>query len=234
MSWNFSRALEAEFSPEGFSDTERCARSKAIPIASDDSCSDKMKGIFHRSPFGTMFVPSTDAHGEALLTAFLAGFRVKPIPARLEEGTLRMISGRKCSGWWQMSLPGSYAPRTPRDARSIERPTTLNRWVTRLGAWRFPRETWVLTTFGSGIGYLHTPTTTANYACASMQKWPNCREYVRVFGMPTPTNHEWLMGFPIGWTDSKPLETHKFLLWLQQHSPFSHDKTETQDDHHRQ
>jgi hypothetical protein len=75
----------------------------------------------------------------------------------------------------------------------------------------------VLTTFGIATGFLHTPTATANYAAASMQKWPTCREYVRVFGKPTPTNHEWLMGFPIGWTDSRQLETHKFQSWQQQH-----------------
>lgn len=28
---------------------------------------------------------------------------------------------------------------------------------------------------------------------------------------------EWMMGFPIGWTDLKPLEMDKFLQWLEQH-----------------
>ncbi len=28
---------------------------------------------------------------------------------------------------------------------------------------------------------------------------------------------EWFMGFPIGWTASEPLETHKFHEWRQQH-----------------
>lgn len=40
-----------------------------------------------------------------------------------------------------------------------------------------------------------------------MQKWPNCRAFVTTFGKPDPTNHEWLMGRPIGWTDLAPLET---------------------------
>lgn len=30
---------------------------------------------------------------------------------------------------------------------------------------------------------------------------------------------EWLMGWPIGWTDLKPLETGRFQEWQQQHSP---------------
>lgn len=32
---------------------------------------------------------------------------------------------------------------------------------------------------------------------------------------------EWLMGWPIGWTDSEPLETGRYQQWLQQHSVFS-------------
>lgn len=37
-------------------------------------------------------------------------------------------------------------------------------------------------------------------------------------GTLNPTWVEWLMGWPLGWTDLKPLETGKFLSWLQQHS----------------
>lgn len=48
-----------------------------MPIAQDDSCSAKMKDTCHRSPFGMMFVHSTDARGEAVLTWFLVGFRAK-------------------------------------------------------------------------------------------------------------------------------------------------------------
>jgi len=32
-----------------------------------------------------------------------------------------------------------------------------------------------------------------------------------------PTWVEWLMGWPLGWTDLKPLETDKFRSWQQQH-----------------
>ena len=36
-------------------------------------------------------------------------------------------------------------------------------------------------------------------------------------GQLNPTWVEWLMGWPLGWTDLKPLETVKFQQWLQQH-----------------
>lgn len=39
-------------------------------------------------------------------------------------------------------------------------------------------------------------------------------------GQLNPDWVEWLMGWPIGWTDLKPLEMDRFLVWQQQHSEF--------------
>jgi hypothetical protein len=39
-------------------------------------------------------------------------------------------------------------------------------------------------------------------------------------GKPNPTWVDWLMGFPIGWTDLKPLATPKFQLWLLKHGNY--------------
>ena len=36
-------------------------------------------------------------------------------------------------------------------------------------------------------------------------------------GTLNPMWVEWLMGWPLGWTDLKPLETDKFQKWLEQH-----------------
>jgi hypothetical protein len=43
----------------------------------------------------------------------------------------------------------------------------------------------------------------------------------RIGGALNPNWVEWLMGWPIGWTDLKPLETDKFQSWQQQHSASS-------------
>ena len=53
--------------------------------------------------------------------------------------------------------------------------------------------------------WLHTPTTKANFLAPSMQKWPACRNYVKAFGgkLITPEQFEFLMGYPIGWTELK-------------------------------
>lgn len=42
-----------------------------------------------------------------------------------------------------------------------------------------------------------------------------------VGGALNPTWVEWLMGWPLGWTALKPLETGKFQLWRQQHTEYS-------------
>ena len=39
-------------------------------------------------------------------------------------------------------------------------------------------------------------------------------------GVLNPNWVEWLMGWPIGWTDLKPLEMDKFQSWLKAHSSF--------------
>lgn len=39
----------------------------------------------------------------------------------------------------------------------------------------------------------------------------------QVGGQLNPTWVEWLMGWPLGWTDLKPLAMDKFQSWLQQH-----------------
>lgn len=38
-------------------------------------------------------------------------------------------------------------------------------------------------------------------------------------GQLNPEWVEWFMGWPIGWTELKPLAMGKFHEWLQQHSP---------------
>ena len=219
MSWHFSQALVAEYSAATSSGGEPSAPLSVMPTPQAFLHSDRMTEFSKLSRSGMTFAPLTEDLGEALLTWFLAGFHAKPIPRQLREKILLMISGRKCGGSWQMSLPGTFLPKTCKDAQSTERPTTLKRWVTPPGQFPLERQTWVLTTFGSDTGYLHTPTVTANYSSPSMQKWPGCRAFVKVFGQPAPNNHEWLMNWPSGWSDLRPLEMDKFRKWQQQHSP---------------
>ena len=42
----------------------------------------------------------------------------------------------------------------------------------------------------------------------------------QIGGSLNPTWVEWLMGWPLGWTDLKPLETDKYQQWLHSHGGF--------------
>ncbi len=55
MSWHFLQGQEEGFWEENSLDGAPSALLSETPTAQDDSCSDKMKGTFHRSPFGMTF-----------------------------------------------------------------------------------------------------------------------------------------------------------------------------------
>lgn len=217
MSWHFSMALEVAYSRAAFSAGELSAEWKSTGTEGISSCSDNPKALLITSRSGTTYPPSMAQHGEDVLTWYLAAFPAKPIPARLEAALRRTTYGRKCGASWQRQLPGTYLPRTPQERPSKAPQTTLKRWVTKPTALRLLRLIWERRMKDFGTGYVHTPTTKANYAATSMQKWPVCREFVKRFGRPFPEIHEYLMGWPIGWSDLKQLATGKFPSWLRQH-----------------
>lgn len=152
------------------------------------------------------------------LTSFQRDSRASRIQVPLEAGTVPTKCGAKQASLFGRSGQGSSSWRTSSDALSTGPQPASEIWAISVERPRFRRRTWAQTTHGSDIGLLHTPTTKANYSCASMQKWPCSRNFVRVFGAPTPESHEWLMGWPIGWSALSPLETDRFQSWLQRHS----------------
>jgi hypothetical protein len=231
MSWHFSRALEAEYLQENCSDGEQYAAWKSTPFALDDSCSAKMKDTYHRSLFGTMFVPLTDTLGADVLTWFLADFLA---PTSVQQGSRLELTEKPAAFGW--NLQGSFA--------RFDR--LLCSWRTRqcsliegseefLGIW--PRwgsmrdgECLDLTTLApsieeSGSGLWPTP-------CHGSSRWGGTFQEVggsqnKLRGTPTgrmyvnPDFWENLMGWPTGWTGIAPLETGKTREWQQRHSPSS-------------
>ena len=62
-----------------------------------------------------------------------------------------------------------------------------------------------------------TPTVFGNYNRKGASKTSGDGLATKVGGKLNPMWVEWLMGFPLGWTDLKPLEMHKCHSALQQH-----------------
>jgi hypothetical protein len=92
-------------------------------------------------------------------------------------------------------------------------------------------------TGGKPVGPTSVPTMTCNDAKNSNPPSQRKRNTpplnVVVGGSLNPEWTEWLMGWPIGWTDLKPLEMDKFQQWCRSHgaySPIDNTEPEVDDD----
>lgn len=230
MSWHFSQALEAAFSEENSWDGEPFAQWKSMPTAPGDSCSDKMKGIWHRSPFGTMYAPSTDTIGAALLMWFRGAFLAPTLaqPERKPESAEKQVG----FGWkWRESFAkydrGTFSWRT-RQCSLIEGwdefLATWPRWGLMLDGECLDLTTLAPTTAANGAGSWPTP-------CHGSSRWGGTFQEVggsqnKLRGTPigklyvNPDFWESLMGWVIGWTGTAPLGTDKTREWLRLHGGF--------------
>lgn len=73
--------------------------------------------------------------------------------------------------------------------------------------------TWIKNTYGENIGFVHTPTTMANYCCPSMMKHNGCKNYSEIFGKPITRDAEYLMGFPPGASSLKSVPYEVLNNW---------------------
>ena len=170
MNWHFSAALEEAFLEECYSDGVPSAQWRSMPTALDDSCSDKMKGTCHRSPFGMMFVPSTDAHGEELLTWFRGDSRARTSAQQTSTGQELTAKG----AGFGASLRGSFA-KYDRDmclwrtaqfslfGASGESLETWPRWGLMSGGACYPQQPLAHGIYEKGCGLLPTLTVHGNY-----------------------------------------------------------------------
>jgi len=224
VSWHFSQALEEAFSEACSLNGAPFAPWKLMPIAPDDSCSDKMKGTCHRSPFGMMFVPSTDAHGEALLTWFRAAFPAKTsVQPILEE---RELTAQEAD--YGESLCGSFArydramsswktAQTSLFGASDECSVIWPRWGLMVDGACYPQKISEHVTCAKDCGLLPTLTVKGNYNRKGASKKSGNGLATVVGGPLNPDWCEWVMGFPIGWSASAPLATDRFQRWLLAH-----------------
>ena len=235
MSYIFLQEQGEESSAGCFSDIERFVRLRLNLTAEKSSCSDSETASCLGSRSGTMCEPSTGSRGEALQTLCAEGSpaRTLVLPEMERESQGNGLDfglkwpesltkfDRLTSSWKtaQCSLFGGLS----------EFLGTWPRWGMMQNGECWGLETSEATTDEEEYGFWPTPT----------KSWSDGREggsgalekLIGIYGTPekvrsiwknlSPSFVETLMMWPEGWTGLQPLETDKFLLWQQQHSPCS-------------
>ena len=281
----------AAFSAESSADSERCAPSNGTHTHGMFWSPDKTTDASTRSRSGMTFRPSTAAHGEALLTWYLAASRARTsAPPEKAQGSTE--SAAECGGTWRESSVrfslDSCSWKTHRCLWEEEVPesqVTLPRWGMldahgvlwertmpehltsgiESGSWptvrssdgeRGGRGDLIQAIRGNpNSHYKSWPTPCASEARQGLQirrvgkkgsqeslstavrtwatpqaldfrtgqqsRWEN-PERTRnlndqIGGQLNPTWVEWLMGWPLGWTDCAASATDKFRQWCASH-----------------
>ena len=242
MSWHFSRALVAEYSAENSLGGEPYAPLSGSPTLLGCCASDRTMEFFSRSLSGMTFAHSMDGHGAALLMSFLADSLVR---TSVSPGKAQALteSAPVYGGKWPELLarydPVTSSWKTPQCSLFADSEPSLETWP-RWGSMRngecWERTPSAPTTSEKESGFWPTPTHSPRDASCTMEtaiKWDGVAKQDSLsfavareekaagrhmpHGQLNPTWVEWLMGWPTGWTDLKPLATDKFLEWWRMH-----------------
>ena len=247
MSWHYLQGQEEVSSEAICWDGERFAPSNGrstlggycLPVNETESCLD--------SQSGTTFKPLTENHGEAAWMSSQEDSHVKTSaqPERAQESTAKgqecgdtwlasfaKLDRDSCLWKTPHCLPveglDGFSETWPRwgmmrDGECWELVTPVRRTsVNEFGFWPTPCLPGNGGTNGKAkLKRMLFTTPTAHNAKETNDPSESTRNTptlaAQVGGHLNPTWVEWLMGWPIGWTDLKPLETDKFRQWSSSH-----------------
>lgn len=190
---------------------KRSAGSNSTPTVDRYFYNDRLTVFCHRFRSGETLEHSTGDPGvDAWISSLRASRANHSVRPAEEEKPKRVFSTR--SNVWSKKF--SLWPLYSRMSWRAPSPNIFARTCTASAP-----PSWVPRITESDSGWLPTPTTRNNQQSVSMLKWP---AYLRLDilcrGKKLPIEFwEWMMGWPIGWTDLKPLEMAKFRSWLEKH-----------------
>lgn len=245
MSWLFSRVLVEEYLGENFSDGEQCAPLNGNPTPQVFLPPDKTTRFWNLSRYGMTCKPLMEPRGEELLMLFRAAFRARTsaAPVRAQELPVNDQGfGEKWPASFARYNPATCSWRTPQCSLFEDLALSLEIWP-RWGSMRngecWERTTSAPTTSENESGYWPTPLSGPGNSSCTMEtalKWDNGKYQLTLtmevareekaagrhipHGTLNPPWVEWLMGWPIGWTDFAPLEMDKFQEWWRLHGGF--------------
>jgi hypothetical protein len=238
MSWSYSLELVAAFSAQCYSDTELSVLLNTTPTPEAFYWPDKTTEHSRLSRFGMTCAPLTGSRGAELLTWFLAASRAKTCQSEVGATVLTESEagfGLRCDGWFAKYSPDLCAWKTPQCSLLgglDEFSETWPKWGSMRNGAAYLRPIPVLPMSEREHGFWPTPV-------ASMSKGSSPASLTRKNGRDrsrdrldhavmalegghlTPEFAEWLMGWPIGHTDLKPLATARFQEWLRSHGASS-------------
>lgn len=245
MSWLFSQALAEEYSADTSLAGEQFAQLNVMPTPHKFSRNDKMMEFSSLSRFGLTSAVLMESHGTELLTSFLAGFRART-SAQLEKAKVSKGKSQVSGNTWQeLSVKYDLSLCSWRTHHCLLEEdlqwslVTLPKWgMTRNGV-VFQHSTLERLTseteFGLSQRIWTTPSATdairggcitEKMTGTSLAQQVNTPSRIPSFALQmdvitgplNPEWVEWLMGWPIGWTELKPLAMDRFREWQQQHS----------------
>jgi len=239
MSWLYSQALVEEYLGENSLDGEQSVPLSGNPTQQAYCAPDKMMDFSRLSQFGMTYKPLTETRGEELLTLYLADFHARTLAHWGGGGELK-AQNPQCGNTWQGSLarldPSTSLWRTAQFSLLEDLELSLQTFPTwgsmRNGAlYQLPMlvQTISVKEFGLEQKQMWPTPVARDYKDTgtkeSLTKAFNKRDSpglaltigAQLGGQLNPTFVEWVMGFPLGWTDLKPLEMDKSLYVQQQH-----------------
>lgn len=204
MSWLFSRALVAEYSAVTCSAGAPSAPSNGNHTPQAYCAPDKTTAFSRLSRFGMTCAPLTADRGEALLTSYLAAFHAKT-SAPPAKGVASRPAAADCGKKWPES--------------SVKYCRATSSWRTHRFLWdeALPWSSVTLPRWGMTLDGVVLQHPTSERPISATVSGALLRDGEKAGGALNPTWVELLMGWPLGWTDLKPLAMDKFREWQQQH-----------------
>jgi len=233
MSWLFSRALVAEYSAGTCSDGEPSAPLNLKPTEHKFSHRGRTMDALSLSRFGLTCAVLTESRGEELLMLFLAAF---PVRTSVQPDSVEELKGssRGCGEKWRGSL-AKYDPalslwKTAQCSLledSGEFLATWPRWGLMRDGELYLLPTSEHCTSAKGSGLLPTPSGTSNHGknhvAGRLDEWggsSNPWRGTEIGKTYSPAFEEWVMGWPVQWTELTAYETDRFHAWQQAHGGF--------------
>lgn len=238
MSWLFSQALAGEYL-EGISlDGAQSALWNVTPTQPLSWLQGKTMGACRLSRSGMTFAPLTDDHGKVVLMSFLEDF---PAKTYRQQGTEQVLMDTDLGyGWNRRESFAKYSHLShtwkirpySQGEDCTEFSGTWPRWGLMQGGecWGQDNSGQITTEKGSGL----LPTICASehrdsakpIALSKSDKggrvarricsryWKDQQRTQESVSL-SPSFAEWMMGWPIGWTELSALETGRFQEWRQ-------------------